>query len=154
MKDMISLALWRGDCKWRPGSDWGIDGSMNDVKGAANRDSRRQIEGMPIKPNSPQNTYETIYSLQIGDDEPVVVAERKIVPFDLVDLRCFAKLDEKQIGMLRTVQHTNIVTVHDIYLSEEEYFVAYEHMPRCLANVVGNPYLNNDSLAAIVGQVW
>ncbi|KAM4063619.1 kinase [Hirsutella rhossiliensis] len=111
------------------------------------------METIPIKTCPPWDTYEIIYALHLGDNGPVVVAERIGISFDVVDIGCFAALGDDQIGMLKTIQHPNFVTVHEIYRMEDNCYVAYEHMPRSLEEVAGNPYLNSDRLAAIVGQI-
>jgi len=119
----------------------------------ASRDGKSVLESIPVKPCLPWNTYEAIYALHLGDNGPVVVAERRGISFDVVDIGCFESLSDDQIRMLKAIQHPNFVTVHEIYRAETKCYVAYEHMPRSLEEVAGNPYLNSDRLAAIVGQV-
>ncbi|KAM4063628.1 kinase [Hirsutella rhossiliensis] len=92
------------------------------------------METIPIKTCPPWDTYEIIYALHLGDNGPVVVAERIGISFDVVDIGCFAALGDDQIGMLKTIQHPNFVTVHEIYRMEDNCYVA-------------------DRLAAIVGQI-
>lgn len=126
-------------------------GSLRTVE--ANRYGQRAMERIPIKAFQPSVTYEMIYFLHLGESDPVLVAERKGISFDLVDIRRFATLDDEQIRMLRAIQHPNFITVHEIYRTEDECYVAYEHMPRSLEEALGNPHLDNHCLAAIIGQV-
>ncbi|UNI15349.1 hypothetical protein JDV02_001889 [Purpureocillium takamizusanense] len=119
----------------------------------ASRDGKSAMESVPIKACLPWNAYEVIYALHLGDNGPVVVAERRGISFDVVDIGCFEALSDDQIRMLKAIQHPNFVTVHEIYRAETKCYVAYEHMPRSLEEVAGNPYLSSDRLAAIVGQI-
>ena len=118
-----------------------------------NRVYRQDMKRIPIVGYPPSCVYELIYFLHLGETDPVLVAERKGMSFDLVDIRRFETLDNKQIEMLNAIQHPNFVTVHGIYRTEDECYVAYEHMPRSLEEALGNPYLDDHGLAAIVGQV-
>ena len=69
------------------------------------------LESIPVKPCLPWNTYEAIYALHLGDNGPVVVAERRGISFDVVDIGCFESLSDDQIRMLKAIQHPNFVTV-------------------------------------------
>ncbi|KAK1973461.1 kinase-like domain-containing protein, partial [Colletotrichum cereale] len=102
---------------------------------------------------SPWATYKKIYKQILGDGDLVLVAEKRGISGDVVDIRRFLELSTEQIKMLQSIQHPNIVTVHEIYSDKTNHHIVYEHMPRSLQEAVGNPYLNRQRLAAIVGQV-
>ncbi|KXH42654.1 hypothetical protein CSAL01_09901 [Colletotrichum salicis] len=106
-----------------------------------------------IKAASPWAAYEKMYRQLLGDDDIVLVAEKRGISGDVVDIRHFPELSAQQTKMLQSIQHPNIVTVHEIYSNKANHHVVYEHMPRSLQEAVGNPYLNRQRLAAIIGQV-
>ncbi|WQF84244.1 Putative protein kinase [Colletotrichum destructivum] len=106
-----------------------------------------------IKTASPWATYKKVYKQILGDGDLVLVAEKRGISGDVVDIRRFLELSTEQIKMLQSIQHPNIVTVHEIYSDKTNHHIVYEHMPRSLQEAVGNPYLNRQRLAAIVGQV-
>ncbi|KAF4486604.1 hypothetical protein CGGC5_v005957 [Colletotrichum fructicola Nara gc5] len=106
-----------------------------------------------VKTASPWTTYQKIYSQTLGDSDLVVVAEKRGVSGDVVDVRHFSELSPQQLEMLQSIQHPGFVTIHEIYSDKTFYHVVYEHMPRSLQEAIGNPYLNRQRLAAIVGQV-
>lgn len=81
----------------------------------------------------------------------MVVAERKGISFEVINTRCFEALSDDQIRILKAIQHLNFVMVHEIYRIEDKCYVVYEHMSQSLEEIAGNPYLNSDRLAAIVG---
>ncbi|KAK2037618.1 hypothetical protein LZ31DRAFT_534738 [Colletotrichum somersetense] len=106
-----------------------------------------------VKAASPWVTYKKIYKQTLGDGDVVLVAEKRGISGDVVDIRRFLDLSTEQIKMLQSIQHPNIVTVHEIYSDETNHHVVYEHVPRSLQEAAGNPYLNRQHLAAIIGQV-
>ncbi|KZL64980.1 serine threonine protein [Colletotrichum tofieldiae] len=95
-----------------------------------------------IKTASPWATYKKIYKQILGDGDLVLVAEKRGISGDVVDIRRFLELSTEQIKMLQSIQHPNIVTVHEIYSDKTNHHIVYEHMPRSLQEAVGNPYLN------------
>jgi hypothetical protein len=119
----------------------------------AKQEGNSAIETMLIKTTSPWNTYEKIYKQTLGENGPVLVAEKRGISGDVVDIRRFSELSTEKIKMLQTIQHPKIVTVHEIYSDKKNHHVVFEHMPRSLQEAIGNPYLNRQRLAAIVGQV-
>lgn len=114
---------------------------------------KRAIDTMLIMQDSPWSLYNAIYKLRLGESKSVIVGERKGISFDLVDIRTFRTLNTKQLEMLQTIQHPNFATAHEVFQCSDESHVAFEHMPRSLAEAVGNPYLDSSRLAAIIGQV-
>ena len=95
-----------------------------------------------------------IYALEFGESEAFLVAERKDSSGDPVSIRCLR--GERAVDQLRTLQrihHCNITKIHEIYKFETEFYVVFEHMPLSLQEIVGNPYLNDVHLAAIMRQV-
>ncbi|KAK9438319.1 serine/threonine protein kinase [Metarhizium brunneum] len=120
----------------------------------ANRLGRRAMGMVLVKPNSPWDYYSKIYSLKLGENEPVIVAERKGGPsFDLVSVRPCQDLSQSQLELLRSIQHANFVTVHEVYNEQDKWYIVMEHMPRSLQEAVGNPFLDSSKLAAIIGQI-
>jgi hypothetical protein len=120
----------------------------------ANQDGRRAIETILVKKSSPWDYYTKIYSLKLGENDPVVVAERKGGPsFDLVSVHRCPDLSHDQLEMLQSIQHPNFVTVHEVYQEQYGWHIVTEHMPRSLQEAVGNPLLDGPKLAAITGQV-
>ena len=109
---------------------------------------------VPIIDDSPWSFYKKIYGLRLGEDDIVTVAERKGISCDVVAIRRFSGAGtDKQIEMVRLIQHKNFITAHEIYKFDEAYYVIFEHMPLSLQEVAANPYLNQPKLAAIMGQV-
>ncbi|KAK9437129.1 serine/threonine protein kinase, partial [Metarhizium brunneum] len=112
------------------------------------------METVLVKPNSPWDYYSKIYSLKLGENEPVIVAERKGGPsFDLVSVRPCQDLSQRQLELLRLIQHPNFVTVHEVYHEQDKWYIVMEHMTRSLQETVGNPFLDSSKLAAIIGQI-
>ncbi|KAJ3494076.1 hypothetical protein NLG97_g4308 [Lecanicillium saksenae] len=106
-----------------------------------------------IKTAIPWNTYEKIYDMTLGANEPFLVVERKSITCDLFLMRRFSALTNNQINMLEFIQHPNFATAHEIYKLEDSYLVVFEHLTVSLAEAVGNPFLNRPRLAAIIGQI-
>lgn len=113
----------------------------------------RAMYTLPINKYSPWVSYTIIYKLFLGGKEPTLVCERRGISFELVDIRTFKTLSEDQIKILRRGVHPNLLAVHEIFDDINKLYVVYEHVPRSLAEAVGNPYLNTMRLAAIIGQV-
>jgi hypothetical protein len=109
------------------------------------------MKEVSILKGQPSRDYEMIY-LNLADSNPCWVGERIDAPHNVVDIRALKSLNHDQKRMLSSIRHPNFATVHEIYRSEEKYFVVYEHMPRSLDEFMGHPYLNRFRLAAIVRQ--
>lgn len=111
------------------------------------------MEAVLVRPRSPWEYYAKIYSLKLGEHDAVTVAERKGGLFDVVSIRQCRDLSKDQLELLRLIQHPNFVTVKEIYHEGDGWFIVREHMTRSLQEAVGNPFLDSDKLAAIIGQV-
>ena len=104
--------------------------------------------------DSPWKFYDKIYGLRLGESDVVTVAEDKGISRNVVTIRRFSgAAADKQLEMTRLVQHKNLVTAHEVYRCDGDYYVIFEHMPLSLQEVAANPYLNEPRLAAIVGQI-
>lgn len=114
---------------------------------------KRAMNIVLVGQGSPWNFYRAIYKLSLGQNKQVLVCERRGVSCDLVGIHTFRALTGGQIEMLKTVQHQNFLTVHELFLCSEESHVAVEHIPGSLKEAVGNPYIDSKKLAAIIGQV-
>jgi hypothetical protein len=115
---------------------------------------RQAIETVLVKNDPPWNDYARIYSLKLGIHEPVIVAQRRGGPsFDLVSIHQCRDLREDQLELIQHIQHPNFITVHEVYHEHGEWYLVAEHMTRSLQEVVGNPFLDNAQVAAIIGQV-
>ncbi|RSL52062.1 hypothetical protein CEP51_015114 [Fusarium floridanum] len=114
----------------------------------------RATDCMLVKAASPWTTYEKICTVNLGENETMMIAERRGISGDVVAIRLFALADAStKMEVIRSIQHPSFVTAHEIYQFKGKYYVVYEHMARSLQDVVGNPYLNDDRLAAIIGQI-
>lgn len=114
---------------------------------------KRAMDTVLVRHDSPWNLYRAIYKLSLGQDKEVLVCERRGVSYDLVGIHTFRALTSSQIEMIKTVQHQNFLTVHELFLCSEESYLAVEHIPGSLREAVGNPYIDSNKLAAIIGQV-
>jgi hypothetical protein len=97
----------------------------------AKRLERRAMETVLVKPNSPWDYYLKIYSLRLGENEPVIVAEGKGGPsFDLMSVGSCQDLSQRQLDLLGSIQHPNFVTystvlpsintVHEVHKKHDE----------------------------------
>lgn len=120
---------------------------------SASEEGRRAIDSPLVKTTLPWGAYEVLYSIRLGDSDPITVAQGTGLSFDVFDICHFPTLDLDQINKLRTIQHENIVTVHEIHQAEAQCHVVFEHMARSLQEALGNPRIDSERLAAIVGQV-
>ncbi|RSL49676.1 hypothetical protein CEP51_015453 [Fusarium floridanum] len=119
----------------------------------AYKQGQRALNYIPTKETSPWDAYEKICFLKLGD-KPVVIAEKRGISRDVVAI---SSLEEAQVqakaDMVKSIQHPNFVTVHELYRFEGQYHTVSEYMPRSLQEVIGNPFLNDSRLAAIIGQI-
>jgi hypothetical protein len=111
------------------------------------------METVLMKSSSPWDYYVKIYSLRLGEHDPVTVAEKKGDSFDLVSVSRCQGLSEDQLELLRLIQHPNFVTVKEVYHEQDGWHIVAEHISRSLQEAVGNPFLDSLKLAAIMGQV-
>lgn len=72
----------------------------------------------------------------------------------VVAVRSFSIHDgEEKCRILQQVEHENIVSVRDVFLHDELFYVVFEHMPMSLSLFTGFPkHLDEDQLASILGQ--
>jgi hypothetical protein len=113
----------------------------------------RALNCVLVKKSSPWDTYEKIYSIKLGEN-PAIIAERRGISSEVVAISSLQVPQVQfKIDLIKSIQHPNFVTVHELYHFEGQYHMISEYMPRSLQEVIGNPFLNDARLAAIVGQV-
>lgn len=123
-----------------------------------------------VKHQSPWEKYRKSHCIRLGeeDDDMVDVADVRhpwsadfIVPPQkegptpyVVAVRSFSIHDgEEKCRILQQVEHENIVSVRDVFLHDELFYVVFEHMPMSLSLFTGFPkHLDEDQLASILGQ--
>lgn len=114
----------------------------------------KAMNTFPEKSGAPWNDFAKIYSLRLGMNQPVIVAQRTGgVSYDVVFIHCCDSLSQTQIELLQRVQHENFTTVHDIYHDHDTWHIVTEQAARSLQEAVGNPFLDSSMIAAIIGQV-
>ncbi|KAK7214120.1 hypothetical protein V2G26_021298 [Clonostachys chloroleuca] len=96
--------------------------------------------------------------LQFGDSEYFTVAERSTdSPHEspVVLLKEFSgfKQDDRIRFIQQQTQCEHFVKIRDIFLDESLCFFAFEFMPLSIADIMGNPLMNELRLASILGQV-
>lgn len=112
------------------------------------------INTIPVRDGLPWNDFAKIYSLKLGVNEPVIVAQRTGgVSYDVVFIHCCKDLSQTQAELLQRLQHENLTTVHEVYLENETWHIVTEQAARSLQEAVGNPFLDSSMVAAIIGQV-
>jgi hypothetical protein len=108
-----------------------------------------------VKSGSPWESYKKNYSLRLGIGDLVTVGKRKDLSSGLVAVRSFPAHDAvDKVHMLQRIQHQNLVSVLDIFRSDESFHIVFEHMPISLIHFAGTPYYPNElELASFIGQV-
>ncbi|KAM3563045.1 hypothetical protein ARSEF4850_002512 [Beauveria asiatica] len=111
----------------------------------------------PVVHESLWNSYKELYSIQFGNDAYFPVAQRtKLQPdkHSLCIVKRFAGANvDGHIHAIRQVDHQQFVQAQRIFSVQNELFVTFEFMPVSLAEVEGNPLLDDLQLASILGQV-
>ena len=121
-------------------------------------------EHVKSRHSSPWDSYKKLFDIQLGEDNVfVTVAERKDAQdsaptrdtlSDLALVRTFSgPWAEDELLELQHIRDTNMVSLHEVFSFEGNYYVAFEYMAYSLYYVAGNPLLDEIRLAAIVGQV-
>ncbi|OAA45715.1 hypothetical protein ISF_09583 [Cordyceps fumosorosea ARSEF 2679] len=102
-------------------------------------------------------SYKELYSIQFGNGAYFPVAQRtKLQPdkHSLCIVKRFAGANvDKHVHAIQQVDHQQFVQAQKIFSVQNELFVAFEFMPVSLAEVEGNPLLDDLQLASILGQV-
>ncbi len=65
------------------------------------------------------------YICHLGQD---IVASRKVLYFELVDIRQYYNSNLEQSYILHNIQHPNIITVYDLYYDSDIIFLVIEHL--------------------------
>ena len=83
------------------------------------------------------------------------VAIRKAPPVKLVNIRAFStEASVKTLHVFLQLQHPNIVTALEAFTTDNGLYIALEHMPVSLEQIVRSPaYPDERQLAAILRQV-
>ncbi|KIW36748.1 uncharacterized protein PV06_11044 [Exophiala oligosperma] len=123
-----------------------------------------------VKHQSPWEKYRKSHCIRLGeeDDDMVDVADVRhpwsddiiITPKRegptpyVVSVKSFSIHNgEIKCRMLQQLEHENIVSVRDIFLYDESFYVVFEHMPMSLSLFTGFPkHLDEDQLTSILGQ--
>ncbi|KAI1382529.1 uncharacterized protein F4822DRAFT_441840 [Hypoxylon trugodes] len=105
---------------------------------------------------SPWKTYEQFLELNFGTNQDMPILRIKtVLPNDpdssLAIMKNFSSYD--QIRAIRRIEHPHFLTALRIFHTESTYHVAFEFMPLSLLELAGSPEIDEDCLAAIVGQV-
>jgi hypothetical protein len=102
---------------------------------------------------SPWRKYEKIYDVELGG--PAEVAVSKISPVKLVLVRSFSThAAAETLHLHRQLQHQNIITALEAFITDSGLYIVLEHMPLSLERMVSSPaYPDERQLAAILGQV-
>ncbi|KAJ4507485.1 hypothetical protein HRR83_004063 [Exophiala dermatitidis] len=121
-----------------------------------------------VKHRSPWEKYKKRHCIRLGeeDDDMVDVADVRhpysadfIVPPQkegptpyAVAVRSFSIQNSgEKCRMLQQIEHENIVSVRDIFLHDELFYVVFEHMPMSLSLFTGfQTHLDEDQLASIL----
>ncbi|KAH8707828.1 Serine/threonine-protein kinase PAK 2 [Beauveria bassiana] len=117
----------------------------------------RTAANRTVLSESPWTCYNELYSLQFGTSVHFSIAERKqFQPEEnpLCIVKRFSAVDAQEcIQSVQRIRHPQFVQALDFFLVQEEYFVAFEYMPLSLAEVAGNPLMNDLRLSSMLGQV-
>ncbi|KAM3552086.1 hypothetical protein ARSEF4850_007553 [Beauveria asiatica] len=103
------------------------------------------------------NNYNELYCVQFGNGPYFPVARHIELQPDGTSLclvKQFSGADaEECIHAIRRIKHHQFVQAQNLFHIENELSVAFEYMPMSLAEVEGNPLLDDLLLASILGQV-
>lgn len=114
--------------------------------------------------SSSSGTHETLwdtcvelYSLQFGNSNYFPVVEQTQSLSDehpIYIVKQFSGVNvEERLNFIQQIKHELFVQPRHIFSIESERFVTFEFMPLSLAELEGNPLMNDLRLASILGQV-
>lgn len=119
--------------------------------------STRTAASPPVVDESLWNSYRQLYSLQFGNGAYYPVVQRtKLQPdkHSLCIVKKFSGINvDDRIHAIRRIKHQQFVQARSFLSVQNDVFVAFEYMPVSLAEVEGNPLLDDLLLASILGQV-
>ena len=132
-----------------------IESSRRHPQNAKGREDYRQRkqELIPVKKESPWNTYTDKYGLRLG--EWVKVAGKKPSTGEIFAVRSISKSNtEKGLCQIRKLCHENLLTVHEIFDFDSSFYIVSERMHITLDDVIASPaYPEEAELASIIWQV-
>lgn len=111
---------------------------------------------MPISTVPLHRKYRTLYEIQFCCSDLFPVAQYISTDSGEPHLVLIKTLTgsnvEEQIQRIQRLQHPRFLSFHEIFSSDGEFKVAFEFMPVSLAELAGNPLIDELVLASIVGQ--
>ncbi|KAJ2981007.1 hypothetical protein NQ176_g2290 [Zarea fungicola] len=111
----------------------------------------------PVVHKSLWDSYNELYSIQFGNGDYFPVAQRtKLQPDEhsLCIVKRFSGVNvEERIHAFQRIKHQQFVQAQKLFSQQNDLFVAFEFMPVSLAEVEGNPLLDDLQLASILGQI-
>lgn len=103
------------------------------------------------------DTCVELYSLQFGNSNyfPIVEQTQSLSDeYPIYIVKRFSGVNvEERINFIQRIKHEQFVQPRHIFSVENERFVTFEFMPLSLAEIEGNPLMNDFRLASILGQV-
>lgn len=106
--------------------------------------------------NAPEKEYRKLYKLQFGDSPYFSVAQdaNSSQHGQLVIIqKLFGNDTEDQVRSIRQIRHPRFLVCQEMFSLEGSSAIAFEFMPLSLAELAGNPLLDELILASILGQV-
>ncbi|KAJ4156158.1 hypothetical protein LMH87_001371 [Akanthomyces muscarius] len=103
------------------------------------------------------DTCVELYSLQFGNSDYFSIVEQTQPLSDeypIYIVKRFSGINvEERMNFIQQIKHELFVQPRHIFSVENERFVTFEFMPLSLAELEGNPLMNDFRLASILGQV-
>ena len=103
------------------------------------------------------DTCVELYSLQFGNSNYFPIVEQTQSLSDehpIYIVKRFSGVNvEERMNFIQQIKHELFVQPHHIFAVENQRFVTFEFMPLSLAELEGNPLMNDLRLASILGQV-
>jgi hypothetical protein len=104
----------------------------------------------------PWKKYQMLYKIQFGDSTYFSVAQdafssqhRKLA----IIQKLFGDDAEDQVRSIQQIRHPRFLACHEVFSFEGSSAVAFEFISLSLAELAGNPLLDELGLASIMGQV-
>lgn len=110
---------------------------------------------IPVLPEQPEEWYKKIGELMLGVERRITVLDYKKLTSKSKDSGLFIMKDfvsGDQIDAIRRIKHPHFLAVQDAFRIENRYSVVFQYMPLSLLEL-RLPFLNENDLTAIVGQV-
>lgn len=117
----------------------------------------QMVASPPVLHTSLWDSYKELYSIQFGNGDYFPVAQRTKLQSDehsICIVKRFPGVNvEERIHAFQRINHQQFVQVQKLFSVQNDLLVAFEFMPVSLAEVEGNPLLDDLQLASILGQV-